>query len=344
MNLKKISNARALYTEKDKIWIARGMTFYAVDYDGKRVTQKYKVGGVAERFIGFFRLSRQLLRQGIHHLVPLPSGDVFLVAKKIGYLVGADGKVKSTFTGYTGNKPAHQGVCVTPDGRIFFGEYSLNMNREKESCLYRSVDGGYTFEKVKTFKGNEVRHIHFVKYDPYEDCLWMGTGDEDRENLLLCSHDGGDTWEKVGGGSQDWRAIGVCFNEASLIWGTDAGSVPDQNHIVRMDRKTRQIEVIADAEGPCHGCASFSDGRVFISTGVEGGENEKDKYARLKEIKKESIDEIMRRKKNILPLIVQYGVMRFPLGTENTDIAVFTTLGLSRGMETVHIEEKQEKD
>ncbi len=335
MSLKKIMNGRALYTENDKVWIARGMTFYAIDYSGKRVTKKYKVGGMVERFIGAFRLSRQLLRQGIHHLVPLPNGDIFLVAKRIGYLVGKDGEIKSTFTGYTGNKPGHQGVCVTPDGRIFFGEYSLNMNREKDSCLYRSVDGGMNFEKIKTFSGSEVRHIHFVKYDPYGDCLWMGTGDEDRENLLLCSHDGGDTWDVVGGGSQDWRAIGVCFNETSLVWGTDAGSVPDQNHIIRMDRKTREIEVIADAEGPCHGCASFSNGRVFISTGVEGGENEKDRFARLKEVKNGEIVECEKLKKDIFPLIVQYGVMRFPLGTENTDKIVFTTMGLSRGGEEI---------
>ncbi len=340
MSLKTINDVRALYTEKNRIWVARGMTFYAVDHCGKIVTPKYSVGGMIEKIIGFFAFSRQLLRQGIHHLVPLPNGDIFIVAKKIGYLIdGTDGKIKNTFTGYTGNKPAHQGVCVTPDGKIFFGEYSLNMNRENESCLYRSVDGGKTFEKIKVFKGGEVRHIHFVKYDPYDNCLWMGTGDEDRENLLLCSHDDGDTWEIVGGGSQDWRAIGVCFNETSLVWGTDAGSVPDQNHVIRMDRKTREIEIVSDAEGPCHGCASFSDGRVFISTGVEGGENEKDRYARLKEIKKDSIDEILKQKKNILPLIVQYGVMRFPLGTENTDRLVFTTLGLSDGMEKVHFEE-----
>ena len=140
MSFKKIADLRALYTEENRIWVARGMTFYAIDYDGKRVTRKYRVGGIVERFFGAITLSRQLLRQGIHHLVPLPNGDIFLVAKRIGYLVGKDGEMKSRFTGYTGNKPAHQGVCVTPDGKIFFGEYSLNMNREKDSCLYRSDD------------------------------------------------------------------------------------------------------------------------------------------------------------------------------------------------------------
>lgn len=336
--MRKLIKGRALYTEKDRIWIAQGMTFFAVDYDGKRVTEKYRVGTVIEWLIGSNRLSRQLLRQGIHHLVPLSNGDVFLTAKKISYVIGKDGNVKYTFTGYRGNKPGHQGVCVTPNGFIFFGEYTLNPQRDHDTCLYRSVDGGKTFKAVLTLKKDEVRHIHFVKWDPYEECIWLGTGDKDFEDLLMRSGDYGETWEKIGGGSQDWRAIGVCFDKNHLTWGTDAGSVPDQNHIIRMNRKTREIEVIADAEGPCHGCASLKDGRVFISTGVEGGENEKDRFARLKEITNNGIAEVKKMEKDIWPLILQYGVIRFPLGTENTGNLVFTTFGLKGNGEQVYVD------
>jgi len=337
MEFKKIVKGRALYTEESRIWVAEGMTFFAVDYDGKRVTPKHTVGGAKERLIGRLRLSRQLLRQGIHHLLPMQGGDVLVVAKRVAYLVGEDGKVKSEFRGFLGNKPGHQGVCVTPDGTVFFGEYTLNMNRENDTHLYRSVDGGKTFENILTLDKSEVRHIHFVKYDPYENCIWLGTGDEDRENKLMRSFDNGDSWETVGEGSQDWRAIGICFDEKYLTWGTDAGSVPDQNHIVRMDRKTHELTVLANAEGPCHGCGSFKDGRVFISTGVEGGENEQDRYARLKSICGEIKDEL-KLKKDIFPLILQYGVMRVPLGTENTDRVVFTTMGLKRNGESVYVE------
>ncbi len=338
MNFKKISSGRALYTEQNRIWIAKGMTFYAVNFDGKRVTPKYTIGSFKERVIGTLRLSRQLLRQGIHHLLPLSNGDVFVVAKRIAYLVSKDGKVKSTFTGFLGNKPGHQGVCITPDGTIFFGEYTLNMKRDKDTHLYRSLDGGMTFEKILTLSKNKVRHIHFVKYDPYENCIWLGTGDDDYENLLMRSFDNGENWETVGGGSQDWRAIGVCFDSEHLVWGTDAGSVPDQNHIVQMDRKTHQLKILDNAEGPCHGCGSFLNGRVFISTGVEGGENEKDRLARLKAIDGAEVKTLLTIKKDIFPLILQYGVMRFPLGTENTDKVVFTTMGLKGNGENIYVE------
>ena len=336
--MKKLTRGRALFTEADKIWVARGMTYYAIDYNGNRVTEKHSVGSMTEKAIGMNRLSRQLLRQGIHHLLPLPNGDIFLTTKKKSFVLGEDGKIKYTFTGYRGNKPAHQGVCISPNGYIFFGEYTLNPQRDHDTRLYRSTDGGRSFQVILTLKKEEVRHIHFVKWDPYENCLWLGTGDEDRENLLMRSSDYGDTWERIGGGSQDWRAIGVCFDQDSLTWGTDAGSVPDQNHIIRMDRKTHELSVLADAEGPCHGCASLKDGRVFISTGVEGGENEKDRYARLKTVEDGRITEVLKQKKDIWPLLLQYGVIRFPLGTENTGRAVFTMYGLKGNGERVYIE------
>ena len=102
----------------------------------------------------------------------------------------------------------------------------------------------------------------------------------------------------------------------------------------------KKIEILANAEGPCHGCGSFRDGRVFISTGVEGGENEMDRFARLKTIDNGNVKDVIKYKKDFFPLILQYGVIRIPLGTENTDRVVYTTYGLAGNGECVYIEEK----
>lgn len=342
MTFKKLLRGRALYQTPDKIWVAKGMTFYAIDYNGKRVTKKYTVGDLKDRLIGKFRLSRQLLRVGLHHLLPLKDDNILVTAKRITYIVSTDGKVVNTFTDYRGNKPAHQGVCVTPDGTIFFAEYLLNTNRDHVIRLYRSTDNGDSFQVVKEWQPREIRHLHFVKWDAYEKCLWLGTGDygdNGSENRLYKSTDNGDTWELIGQYSQDWRAIGVCFTKDALLWGTDAGSCPDTVHFVKMDRQTQKLDILADFEGPCHGCASYADGRAFFSTGVEGGENEKDRYARLKEYKVGEIVNHWQLKKDIWPLIIQYGVMRFPLGTDACDKVVFTTMGLKGHGECVMIED-----
>lgn len=342
MKFKKLLKGRALYQTPDKIWVAKGMTFYAIDYSGKRVTPKNSVGGMMDRLIGMCRLSRQLLRIGLHHLLPLANGNILVTSKRITYIVSPEGDVVFTFTGYQGNKPGHQGVCVTPDGTIFFAEYLLNPNRDHAIRLYRSTDNGASFHVVKEWPAGDIRHLHFVKWDNYEQCLWLGTGDygeDNKENRLYRSNDNGITWELIGEGSQDWRAIGVCFTKDALLWGTDAGSCSDTVHFIRMDRKTKLMEILEDFEGPCHGCASYADGRAFFSTGVEGGENEKDRYSRLKAFDGEKTKEVYRLKKDLFPLILQYGVMRFPLGTDTCTKVVFTTMGLQGHGECVMIEQ-----
>ncbi len=340
---KKLIDGRALFQEPDKIWVAKGRNFFAVDYKGKRKGRVFSVpGGWKERLMTCGRVLTQGTRNDIRILLPLKNGNLLVVAKRKVLVFSPDGKVVNIWTGFQGNKPGHQGACVTPDGTIFFTEYLLNPKRDHEIRLWRSKDHGMSWQIAKVFEPGDIRHLHFVKWDEYAHCLWMGTGDygeNGAENRLYQSVDNGDSWRLVGQYSQDWRAIGVCFTEDYLYWGTDAGSCPDTVHFVRMDRKTEKLEIIEDLEGPCHGCASYKDGRAFFSTGVEGGENEKDDIARLKMLSVDGhLKTIWQCKKDFLPLIIQYGVMRFPLGTENCTRACFTTMGLKGHGETIMIE------
>lgn len=342
MEIKKLINGRALYLTENEIWVAKGATFFAVDETGRRVSKKYKVGTFKTRVLSGIRIIRQTLREGIHHLLILKNGNFFVTTKKKSYTVDRNtGKVISVFWGYRGNKPAHQGVCLTPSGTIFFGEYTLNPDRSLSSDLYVSDDNGITFKKIKSFSGKEVRHIHFVKYDPYRNGIWLGTGDEDRENKLLFSGDGGKNFVTVGEGSQSWRAIGVAIKKGGLCWGTDAGSVPDTNRFLTLDLTDgigdTRLNAVSDLEGPCHGVFSTAAGEVWFSCGVEGGENEKDRFARLKRLNADKTEDVFKLKKDIFPLICQYGVMRFPLGGENGNTVAFTAMGLKGGGEKVFI-------
>ena len=339
---RKLLNGRALYQEDNKIWVARGRRFFAIDYSGKKVSRVFAVpGGLKDRMLTCNRLITQGTRNDIRILLPLNNGNILIAAKRKVLIFSPDGEVLNIWSGFQGNKPGHQGMCVTPDGTIFFAEYLLNPKRDHAIRLWRSTDDGMSWHVIKEFAPGEIRHLHFVKWDRYESCLWLGTGDYGEggcENRLYKSSDNGESWTLIGQGSQDWRAIGLCFTEDALLWGTDAGSCPDTVHFVRMDRKTKQLEILEDFEGPCHGCASYKGGRAFFSTGVEGGENEKDNIARLKEYRNGKTDTVFQLKKDIWPLILQYGVIRFPLGTDNCDRVVFTTMGLQGHGETVMME------
>lgn len=339
MQFKKLCHGRALFIQENMIWIAQGLDYFAVNTAGERVSPKYSVGQVADRFLSSFRLSRQLLRLGIHHLLPLNNGGFLVVLKRKTLVLDQDGRIVNIFSGYRGNKPGHRGVCVTPDGTIFFGEYTINIHNDNPTSLYRSQDNGLSFQNILTFAKDEVRHIHFVQWDKYENCLWMGTGDKDAECRLMRSINNGDNWEIVGQGNQLWRAVGISITADALFWGTDAGSVADPNFIIRMDRNTRELTMIQEVQGPCHGNAVLADGTVLVSTGIEGGENEQDRCAHLWQVPPYGrIQEVYKMKKDIFPLIVQYGVMRFPMGTENMNRIIFTTMGLNQFGEAVLID------
>lgn len=338
---KRIFKGRSLYLDQNIIWVAKGMFFWGIDNDGKRKTQKYKVGNFVYSFIAGFRLTRQFLRIGIHHLLPLKNGWFLVSLKKKTLILDNIGNIKNVFKGYKGNKPGHRGICITPAGTIFFGEYTINVKNDTPTSLYRSIDNGMSFQNILTFAKNEVRHIHFIQWDKYESCLWLGTGDKDNECKLMRSNDNGNTWDLIGKGSQLWRAIGLSFTENALYWGTDAGSVPNPNYIIKMDRKTLQIEQIQEVQGPCHGNAVLADGTVYVSTGIEGGVNEKDQYAHVWKCDKDGkVTEIIKLKKDMFPHIVQYGVIRYPMGLEESESLVYTTYALKGNGEVVYIEEE----
>ena len=337
MKTLQIKDARALYADSEGVWLARGMKYWKASYDGRPIGEKFSVGGVKDKVLSLHRLSRQLLRVGIHHILPLKNGNVLVSTKKRTYIVDATGQVINRFEGFRGNKPAQFGICEDDEGNIFFGEYTINLANDHPTSLYRSTDGGKTFTEIYRFDSKEVRHIHFVQWDKYAKCLWMGTGDKDFECLLMRSLDHGETWERVGGGTQQWRAIGVVFTEEYIYWGTDAGSVPDQNYIVRMKRADNTLEIISKLDGPCHGIAANNKGEVYICAGVEGGENETDRYARLYRFKAGELEELLKMKKDGFPMILQYGVIHFPHGLENGNKVVFTGFGLVGGGEKTFV-------
>ena len=335
--LHRMPGGRLLWTDGESAYFARGMSYYRVDNGGKRLGRVVRVGSILEYLLSLFRLPRQLLRGGIHHLWPLQDGAALVVVRKRAYFVNATGRAALALRFPRGNKPAHKGVCVTPHGEVFLGEYALNFERKMPVTLYRSRDGGRTFAAIFEFAPGEVRHIHFLQWDPYTNCLWLGTGDADSECWIYRSQDG-ETWEKVGGGSQLWRAVGVSFRPEALFWGTDAGSDAGEhpNYVMRLDRTTLALTKVLEIQGPCHGNATLKDGTLLVSTGVEGGVNEKDHCAHLWASRDgDTWQEVVHFKKDRWPYLLQYGVIRFPQGLEQSDRIAFTCLGLAGCGETV---------
>jgi len=278
------------------------------------------------------RVLRQALRLGIHHLWPASDGGIIGLAK--GVLIRLEpGRQHFRVVGRlrSGNKPASRGFCVLPDGRVYYGEYCLNMDRSQPIGVFLSRDHGRSYEMVYEFSAGKVRHIHFIQWDPWGKCLWMGTGDADAECLMLCSKDAGETWEQIGGGSQLWRAVGVVFAPEAVYWGTDAGMDAGRtpNYIMRWCRSSHRATPVREVQGPCHGNGGLGGGTVLISTGVERGVNEKDRCAHFWASRDGSVwEELGQWRKDPWPRIVQFGVIHFPPGEQTPSSFWFNCRGL----------------
>ena len=61
----------------------------------------------------------------------------------------------------------------------------------------------------------------------------MGTGDANDESTIYRSTDNGNTFTKIGGGSQAWRTLSFFFTKDNIIWNTDS---PDPQYLSCISR------------------------------------------------------------------------------------------------------------
>jgi hypothetical protein len=168
-------------------------------------------------------------------------------------------------------------MCQDHIGRVYLGEYWLNRERQAVR-LWRSDDDGLGWQPVHTWPAGTIRHIHFVQFDPYEQLIWVGTGDADSECHISYSRDGGVSFKAIGGGSQLWRAVSLLFTPEAIFWGTDIGIDHDDqpNYLVRWERSAQMLQKLMPIDGPAYYSAQAADGTWAIGTAVEGGRNEAD--------------------------------------------------------------------
>jgi hypothetical protein len=81
-----------------------------------------------------------------------------------------------------------------------------------------------------------------VYHDPYEDALWVTTGDEDAEVGLQRTRDDFRSLERIAGGSQTLRVVQLLFTPDAVLFGSDAPS--EVNHLYRLDRRSGAIRAV----------------------------------------------------------------------------------------------------
>ena len=224
------------------------------------------------RVRGAFRWSARLFRAQTHHIVAVGANDLVVVAHRMVYHYDLEaGRWTRPATPLCGSRPL--AMCVTPEGRVYYGEYSGSRERAPRRVLV-SDDAGRTWDVAWTIRG--IRHIHGVFHDSWTDALWVTTGDDDHEAGLWCTTDRFATLDQVVGGSQRVRVVQPLFTAGAVYFGSDAPA--ERNGIQRLDRRSGRVEVVHPVDGPVfYGCQAGD--WLFFSTVCEPSRVNTDRHA-----------------------------------------------------------------
>lgn len=329
--LARIPHFRVLAWSEVWLYVSRG-------YEVLRAHVQLPVQPLAWKHVGSFRpnwkrslsvknrLTARLFRDGFHALAVLPSGK--LIAAVAGAIVTLDAQAREfrqTHTISRGTRPLH--VTTAPNGLVYWGEYFDNASRD-EVHIYASSDQGLTWHVAHTFPKGAIRHVHNIVHDPWQDCLWILTGDYGDECRILRASINMTQIEPVLKGNQRARAVAAVPTERGLYFSSDTPLEP--NFIYLLDRKGSVSQVAAISSSSIYGCRVGT--RAFFSTMVEPSKVNRDPTVRVygADINQhEPWQSLLSWRKDEWPMgLFQYGNAFLPDGNNETPYFALTTMAV----------------
>jgi hypothetical protein len=321
------SGLRVLAWDGDVLYAARGYTLLRTKVNDGPIEWK-TVGAyhpaVWRNISSASTLGARLFRDGFHALAVLPSGQVVAaVPGAIAVLDPGETRFRVTHTLQRGTRPLH--IAVSPDNHVFWGEYFSNPGRD-EVHVYASSDRGATWDVAYTFAKGEIRHVHNIVSDHWENCLWLLTGDEGREcRILRASYDfkGIDV---ALSGNQQARAVALLPTRDGLFFASDTPL--ESNHVYQFLRNGELRSVANLDSSSIYGCKAAAG--MFFSTMVEPSTVNPTREAALYGSPDGSTwHKALSLKKDRWPMkLFQYGNVFLPDGQNSTDVLAMTSIAV----------------
>jgi hypothetical protein len=168
---------------------------------------------------------------------------------------------------------------------------------------------------------SDIRHIHGIFFDPFEELFWMTTGDLDSECFIWKSKDLS-SFEKVIGGSQKYRAVHLIFTENSIYYGSDSPS--EKNYLYRLDRSNLKTTIITQVGGSVF-YGYKTQNRIYFSTAVEPSYVNPSSNVEIWSICNGKAKKVsVHRKDFFSKKFFQYGQAFFPYGPGDGESVYFT--------------------
>ncbi len=220
--------------------------------------------------IGISRLVRRALRLDKCNVFPLDSQGLSLIVIRQGFVYKYDegSGLRKTLMLRQSRNVLHTDFCQTKSGRLLFGEYGANVERQSIP-IYVSDDDGESWRIAYQIPAGKAKHVHGVYADKYSDKIWIFTGDADGESWVIEADEDFSKVRYHGDGSQIYRACTVFFTPDKVVWAMD--SPLQQSQTVHLDRRTCKVELHGSFPGPIwYGLEIPGRGYLLAST-VEPG-------------------------------------------------------------------------
>jgi hypothetical protein len=271
-------------------------------------------------------LTARLFRDGFHALAVLPNGAlVAAVPGAIVTLLAGQSEFRPTHTITRGTRPLH--ITGVTGGAVFWGEYFDNPSRD-EVHIYASTDAGASWSVAYTFSKGSIRHVHNIVHDPWENCLWVLTGDYADECRILRASLDFSRVESVLQGNQQARAVALVPAEDGLYFSSDTPL--ESNFIYRLDRQRALSQLAPLSSSSIYGCRV--GGCVFFSTMVEPSEVNQDQNVRVyANDLSQGWQPLLAWRKDRWPMkFFQYGNAFLPDGNNTTKFLAVTTVAVEK--------------
>jgi hypothetical protein len=222
--------------------------------------------------LGISRLARRALRLDKCNVFPLdPQGrSLILIRQGCAYKYDERNGLRQTMTLRQSRNVLHTDFCQTKSGRLIFGEYGANAERQPIP-IYASDDEGESWYIIYQIPAGKAKHVHSVYADKYSNKIWIFTGDADGECWVIEANEDFSEVLYLGDGSQIYRACTAFFTPDKVVWAMDSPLQPSQT--VHLDRMTGSVEFHGSFPGPIwYGLEVPTSGYLLAST-VEPGES-----------------------------------------------------------------------
>jgi hypothetical protein len=221
---------------------------------------------------GCSRLARRMLRLDKCNVFPLDQQGRSLILIRQGcvYKYDEDHGIRQTLKLRQSRNILHTDFCLTNSGRLLFGEYGVNAERQPIP-IYASDDEGESWHIAYQIPAAKAKHVHGVYADKYSDKIWIFTGDADGECWVIEATEDFSQVYYHGDGTQIYRACTAFFTSDEVVWAMD--SPLQTSKTVHLDRVSGRVQIHGSFPGPIWYGLEVSTGGYLIASTVEPGDS-----------------------------------------------------------------------